>query len=136
MADVTVTAANVRPKSGATVQPLTAGGTITAGDVVYQDSADSSKAKRADTTTAAKAAAVGIAVTNAATDEIVYVLTAGNIDVGGTLAVGEIYTCSDNAGKIAPAADNGTGDFVTILGVADSASNLQLEILASGVAHA
>lgn len=135
MADLSQTAANVRPGSGATVQPFTAGATITAGQVLYQDSADN-KVKLADTTSAAKAAAIGIAITNASTDEVVYVLTEGDIDVGATLAVGEVYAVSDTAGAIRPDSDNGTGDYCTTLGRASTASNLKFKKDVSGIAHA
>jgi hypothetical protein len=62
------------------------------------------------------------------------VQTAGNINLGATLTVGQIYVLSATAGGIAPVADLATGHYPSILGVATTASNLLMGILVSNVA--
>ena len=53
------------------------------------------------------------------------------------LTAGETYVLSDDsAGDIMEIGDLGTGDIVTIVGVALSTTTLYVNILASGVAHA
>lgn len=135
MADITVTAANVLAGTGAQTKPVTYGGTITAGMAVYKDSATSTY-KACDTSTAAKALAEGIALNGGASGQPGLILTSGQITIGGTVAVGTVYTVSDNAGGIAPDADRGAGDFVTVLGVGVSATVIAVNIVAAGVAHA
>lgn len=132
MADLTITAANVSPVAGYQFEDMTAGVAITAGDVIYKDSSDS-LAKLADCDGAAALAVVkGIALNDAAVTQPVRVQTAGDLDVGATLTVGEIYVLSGTAGNICPEGDLATNDKVCILGVATAADNLKLSIFNSG----
>ena len=138
MADLTITAASVIPAASNTTVSYneTAGETITAGQAVYRDSGDNNECKKCDTTSAAKAAAYGIALNGASDGQPLAVLRSGNINPGATVAVGEVYTVSDTAGGIAVAADNGSGDYVTVLGIGTTTSNIAIDIQATGVAHA
>lgn len=136
MADITQTAANVRAYDGARTKEVVAGATVVAGNLVYEDSDDNREYKPCDTSSTAKAAAKGMAITNAGDGQRLIIVTSGDVDPGGTVAVGEIYTVSDNAGKFAPAADNGTGDFVTVAGIGKTTSKIQLVLAASATAHA
>ena len=131
MADLTPVAADVMAASAATTADGVAGEAITAGQVLYNSA---SKAMKADDTTAAKAAAAGIALNNAALDQPIKYITRGGIDLGCLLVVGTVYGVSDTAGGICPIADLGSADFVTILGIATTTSNLELDIKRSGVA--
>lgn len=137
MADVSITVANVELVSGTPFSGI-AGASITAGDAVYIDGTDSNKIKLADPTDAATDAAVGIAVSNATTGStVLYAKSGAVVDIGGTVAVGGVYVCSGaSAGGIAPEADLTSGDYVTILGVAITATNIKLNVFVSGVAHA
>ena len=56
--------------------------------------------------------------------------------MGVILAIGQVYIVGAAAGGIAPEADAAVGNFVTVLGVATTTSNLKLGLLISGVAHA
>lgn len=133
MADLSVTAGNVAASASATVVVRTAGGTITAGQPVYEDSSDSFHCKPAQADTSAKANAIGIALNGAADGQPVSVCTAGDINVGATLTVGEVYVVSDAAaGGIAPVGDLASDDYVSVLGVASTASNLKLKLNVSG----
>ena len=69
MADITVTAGNVDPGNNATIIGVTAGVTITAGQVVYKDTTDGNKYKLADADVLATAAARGISLNGAANNQ-------------------------------------------------------------------
>lgn len=135
MADLVVVAANVKPGSDAVIKTGTAGEAISAGDSVFKATDGEIELAEHDLT-AADAAAVGIALATAAPlQPITYAIT-GTIDMGAILSVGQTYIVGAGAGGIAPEADAGVGDFVTVLGVAISVNNLKIGILQSGVAHA
>lgn len=133
MADLVITAANVVPASTATRKTGTAGEAITAGMPVYIDASDNYKLKKADDTTAAKSAAVGIACNDAAAGQPLSYVEEGDLAVGAVLTVGVAYGLSDNAGKIRPLSDNASGDYVTKLGLATTTSNLRVKVEALGV---
>ena len=135
MAALTQTAANVLAVAGATKTAVTAGGTITAGMPVYKDAADSNKYKACRANAAGTAACLGIALTGSSNGQPLVIQTAGGINLGGTHIVGETYCVSDAvAGQIVPIADIGTTDYPVILGIADTASNMELNIINPGVA--
>jgi hypothetical protein len=127
----------VRPTANTRVSdPVIYGETISAGQSVYQDSTDG-KWKLADgNLSAAAAAAKGIAITPGVLDGYGLVaLDGGIILVGTTMAIGETYYVGATAGAINPDADLTTGWFVTRLGTASSATQLNLSVLATGITH-
>jgi len=132
MADLVQTVANVRMQTNTLRRSETAGEAISAGMPVYRKSSDNKWYQTIDTS-ATTALAGGIALTNASTDDLIDIALSGDLNVGATLTLAEIYVVSA-AGKIAPVGDLTSGDFVTILGVASSTSILELQINASGVA--
>lgn len=134
MVDLVVTAASVAAGSNAVInRKYNAGGTITAGMPVYLDT-DTNTWKAADCdASAATAVAGGIALHGASSGQPLAVQTSGNINPGATVTVGEIYVVSGTAGGIAPEGDLAAGDYVTVLGVGTSASNIALAIHVSGV---
>ena len=83
--------------------------------------------------TAVKAQAKGIAVSPASTDGYFLMAVDGLINLGATLAVGQVYVVSATKGAIAPYGDLTTNDYVTILGVATTTALLDINILVSGV---
>ena len=135
MADISVTAANVKAGSNAVVKTVTAGVAITAGQVLYQDTADK-KYKLADADAQATAKVAGIAVNDAAANQPVELQTEGDIDVGGTLVKAEILIASVTAGKLSrsTATDIVTGDFVTTLGICTATNKLAMKIQVGDVA--
>lgn len=138
MADLSITAANVSATEGEVSRyECYAGATITAGQVVYIDTAASNVAKLAESDGAALAATVkGVALNGAATGQPLSVATSGDLDIGGTLTIATIYILSRTAGAICPAADLASGDYLSIVGVATAADNLELAITNSGVEKA
>lgn len=137
MADLSITAANVVKGTGSTIERVTSGATITAGQLVYLDSADSDKAKLAQGNAAGTSTVYGISLHAALANQPLTVLTAGPCNVGATLAVGQTYVLSAAAaGGIAPVSDVSTGEYVSHIGIALSASNLSVLIRNSGIASA
>lgn len=136
MADIVVTAANVKATNAQTKIEYgrVAAATIAAGEVVYIDTT-TSKVNLADTDSATAAVRTprGIALNSAAADQAVAIAYGGQVTLGAVLTKGTIYALSDVAGKIRPVADNASGDYVNILGVASSTSVLDLAINASGI---
>lgn len=134
MADLTQTPANVAPIGEPTIKGGTAGGTITAGDAIYPDDSDQGKMKPASSATAAQARAGGIALNGASNNQPVDWVSGGKVNPGATVAVGTIYVVSDNAGKIKPAGDLGSDEFVTVLGVGTATDEITVGVLAGEVA--
>jgi hypothetical protein len=135
MADLAITAANVVRGTGSKVETGVAGAAIIAGKTVYKDPTDDKyRLADADSTTAAVRATRGIALNDAAANQPLAVHTEGRLVMGAAVAVGTIYVQSDVAGGIRPSADNASGDFVTIIGVGVSATEIDVRIFASGVA--
>lgn len=133
MAAITVTAGNVVAGSNSVTKNVTAGETITAGMSVYKDAA-TGYYKKASTASAAAAAIEGISLNGASLGQPLQIQTSGNINPGGTVTVGEIYCASDTAGGIGPEGDNTTGDYVTVIGIGTTTSNISMNIHQGGVA--
>ena len=133
MSDISITAASVAISTG-TSEAGTAGEALTAGQVVYQAAATGRWWKAQCDGTEAEAAAKGIALNSApAAGQPITVQTSGTITAGGTLVEGEIYIVSATAGGLAPEADIiTTGNYVSIVGVAQTAALLKLSFNASG----
>jgi hypothetical protein len=136
MTDISITAASVLPGTGAKTSDGTAGATITQGQVVAIDPA-TGKYVLCDTdhATAALRIAKGIALNGASNGQPIKVQTEGPITIGGTMTAGVAYYASNTAGGISPAADVATERSV-LLGIATSASVLDLDIQDSGVTGA
>jgi hypothetical protein len=133
MADLTITAANVVATSG-TRETLTAGATITAGQLVVLDST-TGRMVLADNNHATAALRIprGIALHGASNGQPLTILKSGDITIGATLTAGTDYYLSATAGGICPRADLATGHKVVLLGLAESTSVLALDIQDSGV---
>ncbi len=137
MADITITAANVVAGNGARITHGTAGAAVTAGQVVYKDAADGKfKLADCDSATAAVRSPVGIALHAAAANQPLAIVNSGPVTIGATLTAGVTYYLSPNAGGIAPVADLASGDYPVIMGIATSATVLNVDIQEAGVALA
>lgn len=131
MADISVTATSVAPVSDAATAYGTAGETLTAGQPVYRDPADSNYFKKCQKDgTVQESLVYGITLNGGARGQPIKVQTGGVINLGAILTVGETYIVSATAGGIAPIADVST-HYVSLLGVALTAANLQMGILNS-----
>jgi hypothetical protein len=127
----------VRPTSNTQFAKVVYGATISAGQPVYLDTSDS-KYKLADANLSAAAATVrGIAMTPGVDTGYGIIATSGSIVmVGVTAAIGETYYCGATAGEINPYSDLTTGWYVTRIGTAASATQMDLAISPTGIVHA
>jgi len=132
--DLSITAASVLPSTNAVVKTGTAGGTITAGQTLYADASDGGDLKLADADASAlTAVVVGIALHGASDGQPLSFLASGDITIGATVVVGEIYVLSGTAGGIAPEADLATADWVSVLGVGITTGKIRIQRANSGV---
>ena len=135
MADLTVTVASVAVTSStAGVEVVQVGEAVTQGEPVYKKASDN-KYWLADADASEEAAGASrLVLTPASTDGYAIVARPGaSVNVGATLTVGERYYASDTPGGIKPSADLTTGDYVTLVGVAETTSSLKLYFSATGV---
>lgn len=130
MANLTVTAASVLASASATVEKVTAGATVTAGQPVYKDSSDGDQYKPAQATST-KENAVGIALTASSDGQpLVICKKDSGFKPGATVAVGVVYAVSATSGAIAPIGDLTTNDYATIIGVGTSTSTINMDLTA------
>lgn len=120
MANLSITAANVVVDTAYSYtidKEKNAGATITAGQVVYKDAADSDKLKLAGAAgTATIAEAYGIALVAASSGQPCAVLRKGVLTIGGTVVVGTRLVLSATTGAMCPEADLLTTEKVTHVG--------------------
>ena len=137
MADLSVTAGSVVPTSTTIVRQGIAGAAITAGQTVYLDSSTSTyKLADSNGATAAVAATKGVALNGASSGQPIDVATGGDINPGATVAVGAAYAQSTTPGGIAAIADVTAGQYMTVIGVGTTTSNLKISLIVSGVVKA
>jgi hypothetical protein len=144
MADISQTAANVA--TGSTSTPIDPraiyGESITQGQPLYRSTSDGRYYRCDANDGAAKAVVAGIALTPGTTGSPGIVALPGTeagqslVNLGATLAVGQVYAVSTNVGGIAPYSDLGSTNYVTILGVATTAALLDFQPIVSGIQKA
>lgn len=128
MADLSVVAADVLPVLNTTIMRGTAGATITAGQALYLNTS-TGRYVQAQADDAATDHVVGIAAHGASNGQPIQIITGGTVDLGVTLTVGEIYVLSASAaGGIAPESDLTSTNYVSVIGVAQTADNMILSI--------
>jgi hypothetical protein len=136
VADISITAGNVSMGANGKWREGLAGATITAGQVLYEDSSDSFSLKLADADASAAAAnPVGIALNGGADGQpIRYVYEDDDFTPGGTLDLSGatsdgVLVLSGTAGAMCPSADIAAGDYPVVLGVVKSATKMNLKIV-------
>jgi hypothetical protein len=138
MPDLVITAASVVPAGGATInRAYNAGATITQGKAVYLDtSTDPPTWKLADANDASATVrtVAGVAVSSASTGQPLAVQTGGPLAIGATVAAGSWYILSGTPGGIAPVADQVTGWYPSLIGYGISATQIQVQVVNTGVA--
>lgn len=134
MTDITITAASVLAGAGATVRDVTSGATVVAGKTVVKDPA-TGKYVLSDSNhaTAALRDVDGIALNGASDGQPMRILEGGPITIGGTVTAGVAYYLSDTPGGICPVADVGSGERSVLIGMATSASVIEVDIQNTGV---
>ena len=135
MAEIASTAANVKATTNTGTILVQYGEAVDQGEVVYLKTSDN-KHWLADNSTTTLAAAVGVAITPNIADGYGLVAISGDIDMGATLAIGEVYTVASTSGKIHPDTDLLTTEILTVVGFGKTAALLTLAINNTGIAHA
>lgn len=137
MAALAITVAQVLPGVGCVIEDITAGEALTQGQPAYKKSTDSDRAYKSDSDAAGEAhGCYGLVLSGMPVAGAVgRIARAGRVTLGAAAAmtVGIVYCCGPNAGEIVPYADLANPSYVTILGVAESASSLVLGINATGI---
>lgn len=135
MADLTITVGNMVAGSSPGIETnYLAGATITRGQSVYLTASNTwALADNDSSALTAGSGGVGISLSDVVATQNMIVQLTGTLNFGAILTKGTVYCVSSTAGGICPWADLGSGDYVTILGVASSTSVLTLRIWASGI---
>lgn len=138
MTDLSITASQVLPDANGNSATGLAGASITAGQVVYLDSASSTYKLFDANDTGANAVSPGIALNGASAGQPIKVQLTGTITLGAGAGptLGLVYVASANAGGIAPSADIASNWRTTILGVGGTSNTLVLAIANSGMTKA
>ena len=122
----------VRPTAFTAVRIVPYGATIAAGQPIVRSGTTYVLADA--NASSVLATAEGIAITPGVSGGYGLIATGGSlILVGTTMVVGTSYIVSDTAGGIMPDADRSAGDYVTRLGTASTATQLDLSIAATGI---
>jgi hypothetical protein len=134
MADLTITATSVVAGADSIQVHGILGETVTAGQVLYQDTT-TGKWFKADNNAGTELVrkAQGIALNGGAVNQPVTVHKRGAITIGATLTAGTAYYLSDTPGGICPLADLLSGEYVVLLGLAASTTVLNVDIQYPGV---
>jgi hypothetical protein len=135
MSDIAITASGVVAGTGAEIdRGGLAGETVTAGQVVYRKSTDGRWWLAQHDGTAEESGVgvqVGVCLHGSLAGQPVAVQTGGLITIGATIAAGVVYYLSAGAGGIAPIADIGSADRVTIIGYGTTTAIMQLLLRAT-----
>lgn len=129
MADLTITAASVIKGSTAVVTDGLSGATLTQGMPVYLDTTY----KIADANGTLTYTVAGITLNAGSSGQPIQIQTRGLITIGATVTQGTQYYLSRAAGLICLYSDLSSGDYVVSLGMAVSATQIDLLIYNSGI---
>lgn len=132
MPELTITPGSVAVVTETQFERFNAGVAIDAGDVMRLDS--QSQWQLADNTGTTNADMYAIAVNSGGVGQEIKGLVYGVVSLGAVLTVGEVYVIGTTGGSMRPHSELTTGDFVTIVGVAQTTSNLLIARIPSGVA--
>ena len=136
MAAISITAGSVIPSSSAVLKYGIAGETITAGQLLYIEPVTLLMKLCDANSTAAIAAAVGIATNGASVNQRVYYCTedSGGFAIGATILSGDTLWSSATPGGITKtAADQVSGIYSTPIGVMISTTLAKIKIIPGGL---
>lgn len=140
MADTPIAVTPASVAGGTVPQTVTGtfGETVTAGQLVYRKTSDG-KFYKADADATAVGANVeidnvyGVAVTGGASGESGTIQRTGDYTCGGTVVPGTVYALSATAGGFTAIGNLVATDYVTVLGIAISTTQIHLLIYPSNV---
>jgi hypothetical protein len=124
--DLAITAGSLIPSTSAVMRDGVAGVAITAGQLVYKDTADN-KLKLADANGASALirTPIGLASNTAGIGQNVrYIISDPDLTIGGTVSNGAAYVLSATAGGVAPIADLTTGWYPCLVAIGISATKV------------
>lgn len=128
MADISLTAAKIRPLNGAIVRRGTAGGTITPGMSVYLDGTNGWKAADADALASSQARGIvvsdGYGSVSFASGQVVDIVVFGPVEGFASMTPGGAVFVSTTAGGLDQTASTTPGDYPFAIGWAEQASVL------------
>lgn len=126
MASISLTAASIKPLNGAVMRRGTAGATLTPGAAVYLDGANGWKLGDGDAAASAQCRGIvvsdGVGSTSFASGVVVDICVFGPVAGFASMTPGGAVFVSNTAGELDQTASVTTGDFVYVLGWAESAS--------------
>ena len=129
MPDIVITPTSVVAGADASIDFGVAGATITAGQVVYLETA-TNKLKLADnnSTDIEVRTVRGIALNGAANDQPLGVIRSGSVVIGSTILANVAYYLSDTPGGICPVADLAAGEYPTLIGFGRTTTELDVHL--------
>jgi hypothetical protein len=128
--DLSITAASLAPSTSAVTRDGIAGVAITAGQLVYKDTADN-KLKLADANGASTLirTPIGLASNSAGIGQNVrYIISDPDLTIGGTVTNGAAFVLSATAGGIAPIADQTTGWYPCLVMIGISSTKVAFRV--------
>lgn len=134
MTALVITAASVVAGANATRDNGTAGASVTAGQAVYKAADNTYKLADTNDASAIVRKPKGIALHAASSGQPLAVHTGGPITIGATVTPGVAYYLGGTPGSIVPVADLTTGDHPALIGMATSATDIYVDILAPDAA--
>lgn len=135
MTDLSITATSVVRGATAQTELGTCGETITAGQVLYKAAATGLWMKADNNSATAEVRApTGIALNGGAVNQPLLVHKKGPLTLNAVLTAGVAYYLSDTAGGICPVADLASGEYPSLVGIAQSTTVLDVQFQSSGVA--
>lgn len=128
MANLSITAANVRMTATSAADFIIAGESLTPGQPAYLNSLDNRYYKTIADDTEQKAEAAVIVTGYGVAGARVPCVRGGSVVIGATLVPQTLYVVSATSGAICPIADLATDDWVTLLGLATTTTEMNLII--------
>jgi hypothetical protein len=137
VADLTIASADVVSGAAAAFTQGIAGEVIDAGEWCYLDATTHTYKLATANGVQALAEGVGMAVNSAAAlGQALRLQKGGQVAVGGTVVVGQLYLVSTTAGKLRPVSDLASGQWVSLAAVGLSGNVLDLHPVNMGVLRA
>lgn len=132
MADLSITDTSVVPDTGFKAVSIVLGEAGTAGMPVYRLTSDQ-KAYKAECDNADHDDVAGILLANGGAGQVVPMMYDGDLTIGAAVTMGGLYLLSATAGKIMPASDLASTNYLTVLFFAISATKVRLMLRTTGL---
>lgn len=130
MADLSITPANVIASANAQTSEVILAAATDAGEILARASGLGTKATAGGTEV--QSVAWAMALSSGAEGQPVKVLTLGKVAIGAVVAVGQVFVLSAaNPGKLAPPADLTEDDYMTLVAIAVSPTEIEFRPFAT-----